>query len=52
MKKVIASLVGLIILIAIFFMAIFRKDGRGLHDLVAKTIVVKKEILKEEECNA
>ncbi len=49
---IILEVIQYIILIAIFFMAIFRKDGRGLHDLVAKTIVVKKEILKEEECNA
>lgn len=41
-----------IILLITFFMVVLRKDGRGLHDLVAKTIVIKKEILKEEECNA
>ncbi len=41
-----------IILITIFFMTIFRKDGRGLHDIIANTIVVKKDILKEEECKA
>ena len=41
-----------IILITIFFMVLFRKDGRGLHDIIANTIVVKKDILKEEECKA
>ncbi len=41
-----------IILLTIFFMVIFRKDGRGLHDIIANTIVVKKDILKEEECKA
>ena len=41
-----------IILLTTFFMVIFRKDGRGLHDMIANTIVVKKDILKEEECKA
>lgn len=41
-----------IILMIVFFMAIFRKDGRGLHDLIANTIVIKKDVLKEKECKA
>ena len=46
------ELIQYIILIAIFIMAAFRKDGRGLHDLIANTIVVKKDILESEECKA
>ena len=40
------------VIIATVFMIAIRKDGRGLHDLVANTIVVKKDILESEECKA
>ncbi len=49
---IILELIQYGVIIATIFMIAIRKDGRGLHDLVANTIVVKKDILESEECKA
>lgn len=36
------------IIIIIIFMVIFRKDGRGLHDIISGTVVVNEEEIKWE----
>ncbi len=46
------ELIQYAVLIAIFLMVTLRKDGRGLHDFAANTIVVRKDILESEECKA
>lgn len=45
----IQGLQGLLMIITVF-MVIFRKDGRGLHDLIAKTQVIDTRVKEMEQC--